>query len=63
LRPRGEHADQQRLEIALQPVGGSYNFAVPGKSVFNLNGDAFISGHGDVARAETAYVLARAMGL
>jgi hypothetical protein len=48
-------------DLVLQPVGGAYNF--DGSTVFNLNGDNTITGHSDVARAETAYVLAKAMGL
>ncbi len=56
-----QHIDPKRLEIALQPVGTTYDFTT-GKPVINLNGDAFISSHGDVAKAETAYVLAKAMG-
>ena len=37
-----------------------YDFDI---SNVNINGDDSISSHGDVARAETAYALARAMGL
>ena len=45
--------------MVLQPVGGAYTFT---KAVINLNGDTIITGHGDVARPETGFVLAKAMG-
>ena len=54
-----QHVD--KAEIRLLPVGGSYDFTTPGKLVFNLNGDEIIQSHGDVARPETAAVLAAAM--
>jgi hypothetical protein len=54
-----QHVDKQ--EISLQPVGANYDFKTSGKLVFNLNGDAIIQSHGDVARPETAAVLAAAM--
>jgi len=56
-----QHVD--KAEIPLLPVGGKYDFTTPGKRVFNLNGDAIIQSHGDVARPETAAVLAAAMTL
>jgi hypothetical protein len=56
-----QHIDPKRLEMPLQPVGAAYDFTT-GQPVINLNGDAFISSHGDVARPETAYVLAKVMG-
>jgi pimeloyl-ACP methyl ester carboxylesterase len=56
-----QHVD--KAEIVLLPVGGKYDFTTPGKRVFNLNGDAIIQNHGDVARPETAAVLAAAMTL
>lgn len=52
-----------KADILLLPVGGKYDFKTPGKQVFNLNGDAIIQGHGDIARPETAAVLAAAMTL
>jgi hypothetical protein len=58
-----QHVDDERAEIALLPAGGVYDFTSGGKRIFNLNGDDSISSHGDVARAETAYALAKAMGL
>ena len=45
------------------PAGDKYDFTTPGKRVFNLNGDAIIQSHGDVARPETAALLAAAMTL
>jgi hypothetical protein len=54
-----QHIDNNRAEIVLQPVGGAYTFT---KAVINLNGDTIITGHGDVARPETGFVLAKAMG-
>jgi len=54
-----QHVD--KAEIDLQPVGGNYDFKTSGKLVFNLNGDKIIQSHGDVARPETAAVLAAAM--
>jgi hypothetical protein len=56
-----QHVD--KAEIALLPAGGKYDFVTPGKLVFNLNGDAIIQSHGDVARPETAAALAAAMTL
>jgi hypothetical protein len=52
-----------KAEIVLLPVGGKYDFTTSGKRVFNLNGDAIIQSHGDIARPETAAVLAAAMTL
>jgi hypothetical protein len=57
-----QHVDTDKADLILLPRGGVYDFTGAGKRVFNLNGDATISGHGDVARPETAYVLAKAMG-
>ena len=57
-----QHVDTDVVDLTLQPVGGAYDLAVAGKRVFNLNGDNIITSHGDVARAETAYVLAKVMG-
>ncbi|MES1262610.1 MAG: hypothetical protein ABUS49_12825 [Acidobacteriota bacterium] len=56
-----QHVD--KAEILLLPVGGKYDFTTSGKRVFNLNGDAIIQSHGDVARPETAAVLAAAIAL
>jgi hypothetical protein len=56
-----QHVD--KAEIILLPVGGKYDFTTSGKRVFNLNGDAIIQSHGDIARPETAAVLAAAMAL
>jgi hypothetical protein len=56
-----QHVD--KAEILLLPVGGKYDFKTPGKLVFNLNGDAIIQSHGDVARPETAAALAAAITL
>ncbi len=56
-----QHLD--KAEIPLLAVGGTYDFKTSGKRVFNLNGDAIIQSHGDVARPETAAVLAAAMAL
>jgi hypothetical protein len=58
-----QRVDNERADLVLLPVGGSYDFKTSGKRVFNLNGDTIISSHGDVARPETAYVLAKAMGI
>jgi hypothetical protein len=55
-----QHVD--KAEIQLLPIGGKYDFS-SGKRVFNLNGDTIIQSHGDVARPETAAVLAAAMTL
>ena len=56
-----QHVDT--AEIVLLPAGGgAYDFKT-GKLIFNLNGDAIIQSHGDVARNETAAVLAAAMQL
>jgi hypothetical protein len=54
-----QHVD--KAEITLLPTGGRYDFVTSGKRVFNLNGDAIIQSHGDVARPETAAVLAAAL--
>ncbi len=54
-----QHID--KLETPLLKVGGVYDFTTSGKRVFNLNGDDIITSHGDVARPETAAVLAAAM--
>jgi hypothetical protein len=56
-----QHVD--RAELQLLPAGGTYDFVTSGKLVFNLNGDNIIQSHGDVARTETAAVLAAAMAL
>ncbi len=57
-----QHVD--KAEITLLAIGGgNYDFTTSGKRVFNLNGDAIIQSHGDVARPETAAVLAAAMKL
>lgn len=53
-----QHID--KAELNLLPTGAPYDFKT-GKQVFNLNGDNIIQGHGDVARLETAAVLAAAM--
>jgi hypothetical protein len=52
-----------KAEIPLLPVGGKYDLTTSGKRVLNLNGDTIIQSHGDVARPETAAVLAAAMVL
>ena len=54
-----QHVDG--ADITLQPANGTYDFPALGKSVINLNGDTIITSHGDVARPETALVLAVAM--
>ena len=56
-----QHVD--KAEIPLLQIGGTYDFTTSGKRVFNLNGDNIIQSHGDVARPETAAVLAAAMAL
>jgi|ERR1035437_2140216 pimeloyl-ACP methyl ester carboxylesterase len=56
-----QHVD--KTDTPLLPVGGNYDFTTSGKRVFNLNGDEIIQSHGDVARPETAAVLAAAMKL
>ena len=53
-----QHVD--KADIQLLAAGGAYDFKT-GKRVFNLNGDAIIQNHGDVARSETAHALASAM--
>ena len=55
-----QHVDT--ADITLLPIGsGNYDFKTSGKRVFNVNGDAIITNHGDVARPETAALLAAAM--
>jgi hypothetical protein len=57
-----QHVDV--ADITLLNIGvGQYDFKTSGKSVFNVNGDAIITSHGDVARPETAALLAAAMTL
>ena len=57
-----QHVD--KVDTPLLAIdGGNYDFTTSGKLVFNLNGDAIIQSHGDVARPETAAVLAAAMKL
>lgn len=56
-----QHVVNDSAELFLQLVNGPYDFT--GKRVFNLNGDDIITSHGDVARPETAYALAKAMGV
>jgi pimeloyl-ACP methyl ester carboxylesterase len=58
-----QHIDADRAALVLLPAGGTYDFTSSGKRVFNLNGDATITGHSDVARPETAYALAQGMGI
>jgi hypothetical protein len=55
-----QHVDTADI-ILLKVGGGNYDFKTSGKSVFNVNGDAIITSHGDVARPETAALLAAAM--
>ncbi|HUQ95727.1 MAG TPA: hypothetical protein VM120_28875 [Bryobacteraceae bacterium] len=56
-----QHVD--RADGVLLKAGAAYDFKTSGKRVFNLNGDALITNHGNVALPETAYVLAAAMSL
>ncbi len=56
-----QHADAS--DSMLLNAGGVYNFPALGKQVINLNGDNIIMSHGDVARPETALVLAAAIKL
>lgn len=51
----------EKTDIALLNATGTYNFSLPGVQVYNLNGDSIITSHGDVARPETAHLLAMAM--
>lgn len=55
-----QHIDRADIEL-LATGAGTYDFASSGERVFNLNGDHIIQSHGDVARQETAAVLAAAM--
>lgn len=55
-----QHIDTTELKL-LTIGGGTYDFKTSGKRVFNVNGDSIISSHGDVARPETAALLATAM--
>lgn len=57
-----QHVDTADITL-LEVGGGNYDFKTSGKSVFNVNGDAIITNHGDVARPETAALLAGAMTL
>jgi hypothetical protein len=57
-----QHVDMADITL-LEVGGGQYDFKTSGKRVFNVNGDAIITGHGDVARPETAALLAAAMTL
>jgi hypothetical protein len=56
-----QHIDKVDTDLLL--ASGKYDFVTSGKRVFNLNGDKIIQSHGDVARDETAAVLAAAMSL
>ena len=55
-----QHVDTANITL-LNVGGGNYDFKTSGKIVFNVNGDAIISSHRDVARPETAALLAAAM--
>lgn len=55
-----QHVDTAEITL-LKVGGGNYDFKSSGKLVFNVNGDAIITSHGDVARQETAALLAAAM--
>jgi hypothetical protein len=55
-----QHVDAAEITL-LKVGGGNYDFKSSGKLVFNVNGDAIITSHGDVARPETAALLAAAM--
>jgi hypothetical protein len=44
-------------ELTLLAAQSSYQLAA-GKLIFNFNGDQVINGHSDVARRETAWLLA-----
>jgi hypothetical protein len=57
-----QKVSSQAMDLKLLPVGGGY-VDWTSKAIVNLNGDDTITGHSDVARAETAYVLAKAMAL
>lgn len=47
--------------LPLLAAAATYDFGSGPSPVFNFNSDAFISGHSDVARPETAHLLASAM--
>jgi hypothetical protein len=55
-----QHVDTADITL-LKIGGGNYDFKTSGKIVINVNGDAIITSHGDVARPETAALLAAAM--
>jgi hypothetical protein len=56
-----QHVDTADITLLKIGGGGNYDFKASGKIVFNVNGDAIITSHGDVARPETAALLAAAM--
>ena len=57
----GAQATPEAFEDTLGPVGSAYAPLGPGKSVRNLNGDAIITSHGDIAHDEVAYALLAAI--
>jgi hypothetical protein len=56
----GAQKTPERVIAELLPVGGDYPRLAGGK-VFNLNADAFIGGHSDIAKDEVAYALLSAV--
>lgn len=59
-RNGAQHMGAEARFEELQKAGAKYDFPGPSR-VINLNGDAVIRDHGDVAREETAWALARAI--
>jgi hypothetical protein len=57
----GAQETTEAFDDTLLAAQTPYAALAPGKSVRNLNGDAIITGHGDVARVETAWALLDAM--
>jgi len=59
-RNGAQHLGPEARFEELRKAGAKYDFSGPAR-VFNLNGDAVIRDHGDVAREETAWALASAI--
>jgi hypothetical protein len=57
----GAQKTPEAVDETLLPAGTKYHFNRD--KVFNLNGDAVITGHGDVCRAEIASALLQAIAL
>lgn len=55
----GAQHTPEAIPLTLLPVGGAYAFAP--QKIYNLEGSAFISSHGDVAGPEVAYATLRAV--